>query len=259
MELARGWLVTHYRETPGAVEVFARHVETGAEEVFRGRHLLLCAGTLSTTRIVLAANQDQQTRLPILDNPMACIPLFRFSRIGAGLDVNDSSLAQLNLVYRDRESGDLLQGSLYETTSALRSDVLFQVPLSIRAGLAWSRYVAPAMALLMMFYPGKPDPANYLKLSGNALEVNYEWRTTGRPEREIIRGLRRIGFYSLAALCQYPPMGSSLHYGATLPMREEPGRYETGREGRLSGTEHVYVCDGACFSALPAKNLTFTI
>jgi choline dehydrogenase-like flavoprotein len=54
-------------------------------------------------------------------------------------------------------------------------------------------------------------------------------------------------------------MGSSIHYAGTLPMKKDPGRYETDVDGRLSGTKHVYVADGACFSALPAKNLTLTI
>jgi choline dehydrogenase-like flavoprotein len=30
-------------------------------------------------------------------------------------------------------------------------------------------------------------------------------------------------------------------------------------DGRLFGTRLVFVADGACFAALPAKNLTFTI
>src|SRR5258708_32088256 len=46
-------------------------------------------------------------RSPILDNPMSCIPLFRWNRIGEALDVHETSLAQLNLIYEtptDRKS-----------------------------------------------------------------------------------------------------------------------------------------------------------
>lgn len=257
--LARGWLVTHFSERDGVVEVCARQVETGADETFRARRLLLGAGTLSTTKIVLKSRRDEQARLPILDNPMACIPLFLPARIGAALDGNDSSLAQLNVIYRDRESGELLQGSIYGTTGPLRSDILGDLPLAARAALKWAKYLSPAMTLLMMFYPGRPAAGNYIRLREGALEVNYEWQGTGAPERELIRAFRRIGFYGLASLCQYPAAGSSLHYGSTLPMKIAPGRYETHADGRLAGTANVYICDGACFSALPAKNLTFTI
>lgn len=259
VEMARGWLVTRYQEGEDGVEVLARQVESGEEEVFRCRRLLLCAGTLSTTKIVLASAGDERARLPIAENPMACIPLFRLSRAGAVPDLDDSSMAQLNVVYREPQTGELLQGSLYGTTGALRSDVLFQLPLSIRAGLTWSKYLAPAMSLLMMFYPGRPDGRNFVRLRGDALEVNYEWRSAGRAERALIRAFRRIGFHSLPALCQYPPAGSSLHYGSTLPMKEAPGPYETDREGRLGSGGRVFVCDAACFPEVPAKNLTFTI
>lgn len=259
VEMARGWLVTQFREVDDAVEVYARQVETGAGETFRARRLMLAAGTLSTTKIVLESRRDEQTRLPVLDNPMACIPLFLPARIGAALDGNDSSLAQLNVIYHDRESGELLQGSLYGATGPLRSDVVLELPLAARAGLEWAKYLSPAMALLMMFYPGRREAENHIRLRGGALEVNYERHATGGPERALIRAFRQIGFYGLAALCQYPPMGSSLHYGSTMPMKVAPGRYETHADGRLAGTANVYVCDGACFSALPAKNLTFTI
>ena len=71
--------------------------------------------------------------------------------------------------------------------------------------------------------------------------------------------LRKIGFSTAAALCQYPPMGSGIHYAGTLPMREFPDRYQLYPDGRLHGARRIYVADGACFPRLPAKNLTFTI
>ena len=42
-------------------------------------------------------------------------------------------------------------------------------------------------------------------------------------------------------------------------MKDQPEQYQTSVEGRLFGSKRVYVVDGACFTALPAKNLTFTI
>ena len=54
-------------------------------------------------------------------------------------------------------------------------------------------------------------------------------------------------------------MGQALHFAATLPMRTEPGRYQTDAQGLLFGTERVHIVDGASMSRLPAKNLTFTI
>jgi choline dehydrogenase-like flavoprotein len=116
------------------------------------------------------------------------------------------------------------------------------------------------MMLTMLFYPGRRDPANYIRLDQDgALDINYEWKSTGRPERHLIAAFRRLGYLGASAMCLYPPMGSSLHYAGTLPMKAAPGPYQTGADGRLFGTGSVYVADGACFTELPAKNLTFTI
>ena len=116
------------------------------------------------------------------------------------------------------------------------------------------------MALLMLFYPAAGDSSNYVRLTPNGtLDINYEWKNSQAAERRLIQAFRRIGYLSAAALCQYPAMGSSLHYAGTLPMKGDAGRYQTGADGRLHGTKAVYIADGACFSELPAKNLTFTI
>lgn len=258
--LRTGYLVHRYEEYEGGVEVTARNLSTGTYEKFSAKNLILAAGTLGTSKIVLEANRDYDSRLPILDNPMACIPLFRLSRIGAALEIHDSALGQLNLIYQDANSPDLLQGTIYGTTGPLRSDVIFQFPLSIWANLTWARYLSPAMALLMLFYPGPGNKSNYVRLKPDGtLEINYEWKSNRSAEHRLIRAFRRIGYLSAAALCQYPAMGSSLHYAGTLPMKADAGRYQTGADGRLYGTKAVYIADGACFSELPAKNLTFTI
>jgi choline dehydrogenase-like flavoprotein len=260
VRLSTGYMVVRYRELDDRVEVSARSVKTGALETFHAKHLLIAAGTLSTSKIVLESSGEPGVKLPILDNPMACIPLLRLSRIGAALDVNDSSLAQLNVICEDDCTGELLQGSIYGATGPLRSDVLFDLPLAISANIACMKYVAPAMALLMLFFPGERDERNFVRLGpAGELEVNYEWASPRKMERKLIHAFRKLGCLSASGLVQYPRMGSSLHYAGTLPMKDVPGPYETDRYGLLFGTRRVYICDGACFTELPAKNLTFTI
>ncbi len=229
-----------------------------------GRKLLLGAGALNTARIVLESNRDYETRLPALDNPMACIPFFRLARIGEALAVRDTSLAQLNLVVEDDDWGEPLQASLYGTTGPLRSDVIFNLPLSARANLTWTKYMAPAMGLLMLFYPGREGPESYVRLRPSGeLEAQFATYSATEPphavERRLIRLLRKLGYLTHTALIQRPGSGAGLHYAGTLPMRTNPARYQTNAEGLLAGTKRVYIVDGACFSRLPAKNLTFTI
>ncbi len=257
IEYRGGRLVLRYREREDGVEVVARNLETGVEETVLARKLLLGAGALNTARIVLESAGDYQTRLPVLDNPMECLPLFRLRRIGEALPVHDTSLAQLNLVAD--VGGELLQGTLYGTTGPLRSDVLGSLPLSFRANMAWTKYLAPAMGLLMLFHPGVESAGSYLRLRPSG-ELEVEFAETPRNAvARLIPLFRKIGYLSHAALVQRPGMGAGLHFSGTLPMRAVPGRYETDRDCRLAGSLRVFVVDGGCFSRLPAKNLTFTI
>jgi len=256
-----GRLVERFHERDGQVRVYARNLDTGEAEVWCGRKLCIAAGTLNTARIVLQSAAEYDKRLPLLDNPMACIPFISLGRIGAGLAANDSSLAQLNWIVDDLDSGETIQGTLYGATGPLRSDVLFTLPLSFRANLTLLKHVAPAAGLLMLFYPGIETPQSYVRLrSSGELEVEFA-QTGGNPaiERKIMRLLRRIGYLSHPALIDRPGMGQALHYAGALPMRAAPGPFQTHADGRLSGTAHVHIVDGACFSRLPSKNLTFTI
>lgn len=260
VSLRRGHLVTRYQEFPSHVELVSTDLSTGTTERIQTRSLFLAAGTLNTTKLVLRSHDDCETRLPLLDNGMCSIPLFRFGRIGSAQEVHDTSMAQLNVVYRDPGSGEISQATLYGTTGPLRSDVLFQFPFAISTSLLWSRYVAPAMGLLMLFYPGRKREGNYIKLNASgALQAEYAPEPPSEVERKLIRLFRKIGFLSAPAMCQRPPMGSSIHYAGTLPMKHHPGRYETSPNGLLFESDRVYVVDGASFPSLPAKNLGFTI
>lgn len=254
-------LVLRFKEQGDQVEVHARNLKKDKIEIWRARKLCIGAGALNTARIVLESQFDYDTRLPVLDNPMVCIPFFSVRHIGAGLPIHDSSLGQLNLIVRDVESGETLQGTLYGTTGPLRSDVLFTLPLSFSSNLTLMKYVAPAMGLLMLFYPGVENPQSYVRLrKSGELEIEFaSARAHPSMEKRIIKLLRKIGYLSHPTLIQRPGMGQGLHYAGTLPMRATPQRYQTDVDGRLSGTRHVHVVDGGCLSRLPAKNLTFTI
>jgi choline dehydrogenase-like flavoprotein len=255
-----GYLVTSYVETPSHVDVIATNVASGESERFAAQTLFLGAGALNSARIVLASAGDHETRLPLLDNPMSCFPLFKLDRIGQPLGVHDSSLAQLNLICREPDTGETLQAAIYGTTGPLRSDIVFSLPVAASSGLVLAKYMSSAMALVMLFYPGRLSPDNHLRLGADGrLRLQHSQPQFGAVERRLIAAFRALGYLSSVALCQYPRIGSALHYAGTLPMKSSPGRYETNADGRLSGSRRVYVVDGGSLTRLPAKNLTLTI
>jgi hypothetical protein len=256
-----GWLVERFAENEGGIDVYARPVNGGEIRTFRSRKLLLGAGALNTARIVLSSAGDMQTRLPIMDNRMVCFPVFRPHRLGMAIEPEDASVGQLNIICEGIGGSGAVQATFYGTNGPLRTDVLCELPLPVRAARTFLKHTASATALTMLFYPDVIRPENYLSLMENgSLFINY-LPQLHNPflEHKLIRILRKVGYYSHPSLLQYPSVGSSLHYAGMLPMRKNPGNYECFPNGRLSGTRGVYVLDGACFPALPSKNLTFTI
>ena len=80
-----------------------------------------------------------------------------------------------------------------------------------------------------------------------------------RGLRPLLRFLFKLGALTHPSLIVRVPTGHSVHYAATLPMKESPGAYQCSPDGRLSGTNAVYVVDSASFTSLPAKNMSFAM
>jgi len=253
-----GWVARRFRETEAGVEVEAVGLQGGCE-TFRARRLILAAGTLNTARIVLRSFDDFATRLPLLDNPITALPLVRWSGVGRGDDAPESGMAQLNIVLAAERFGRKFQGSLYGTRGAPPIEFAHRLPFSLTTNLRVLRALLPAVTLAMVFHPAAPG-AQYLRLRPDgALEADYPWRADDALTLELVRVFRSLGFWAHAGMAHHAGPGQGIHYAGTLPMTERPGRYQLHRDGRLEGTRAVYVCDGSCFSHLPAKNLTFTI
>ena len=261
VDYREGFLVMRYREIEGAVEISARNIHTGDSETFTARHLILGAGAINSARIALASADDHTTRLPILDNLLSYVPLVDWRRVGAALDVDGFTGAELCMVYDGPLSVERVQGTFYGLAAPLRGDLFGELPLSLRGNVTALRYLIPALGMLQLFYPDRPAASNYLRMTPDGgLEIHYAKRSFGVIERLLIDRFRSVGYLGLPGLVQYPLPGSSMHYAGTLPMRDAPrSRYESDRFGRLPGSGRVRVADGAVFPLLPSKNHTFTI
>jgi len=257
----RGWLVERFLEQDEQVLVVARDSTRGTPRTFACRRLILAAGALNTAKIVLRSNDDHTARLPLLDNNVSYIPLLDPWRIGAALEPSIYAAAALNGVYTGDASPQVIQMTLYGLTGALRSDYLFDFPLSVRGNVAAAKYLTPGLTVVQLFYPDTPTPSNYLRLGEDGrLELRYATKAATGLEGRLLKLFRRMGYLGAARFCRHLEPGNSFHYAGSLPMTATPQRrYQTDRTGLLGGTRHVYVADGANFPALPSKNHTLTI
>ncbi len=260
-----GFLVESYEERAGVhgggapVTVTARELATGRSVTFEGDILLLAAGVIGTTKIVLRSNGDTDTRLPLLENPAVQIPFVIPSAIGRRLDTHTFGLTQLNLIWDPTPYGCLGQGSILEITSPMRAEFFGRFPLSARANLALIKTMLPAMLVMQLYFSvSVQGPASI------SLKPDGRLRIVGKPNAIDLRQLggllgamRRLGLWTHPMLIYKPETGHAIHYAGTLPMRKAPAKYQCWPDGRLAGAERVYVADSAGFADLPAKNMSF--
>lgn len=257
-------LVLGFAERADHVEVTARDVDTNATVTYRARTLVLGAGTIGTTRIVLASLGAFGRRVPIVCNPHTYMALLNGNQLGKPSDEARHSLAQLCLVYAPEGSlRPFTVGHLYSYRSLLLFRLLRDLPLPHRDGMQILRHLLPSFVVLILQHADQPTPAKYCELvDGQRFVVEYALTAGERAhhdaiEAAITRHLYRLRCAKLRTI--RPGHAASTHFAGTLPMttRDEP--LTTDADGKLRGARRVYVVDGAVFPALPSKGLTFTM
>lgn len=254
-----GLLVQRWEESSGRVILYAVVLSTGEAVQFSCKAVVLAAGAIGTAKIALQSTKDYTTVLPLWENPAVQIPFVLPTSIGRRLDTHCFGLTQLNLIWQLSTYGCTAQGSILEITSPMRAEFYGRFPLAARANLTLVREMLPAMLVMQLFFPGAIQPAARLSLLQNG------WLAVrGHPNiievrklAPLLAAMRSLGMWTHPFLIHKPQTGHAIHYAGTLPMQESPGRYECHPDGRLAGSERVYIADSACFSVLPAKNMSF--
>ena len=254
-------LVTSFVERDGVVEVTARDVDTNVVEVHRARQLVLGAGTLGTTRIVLASMGGG--RVPIVCNPHTYMPLLNMNQLGKPIHEARHSLAQLCIVRApDGPARPFTVGHLYSYRSLLMFRLMKDAPLPHRDGLEILRHLSPSFVVMILQHADAPTRAKYCELDGERFSVEYALSSSEQAaidaiESDIARALLRLRCIKMRTV--RPGHAASTHFAGTLPMSDRDERLTTDRDGMLRGTKRVYVVDGSVFPALPSKGLTFTM
>lgn len=265
-----GQLVQRFEEPrAGGVRVYARSLGEGRERCFDARSLVLAAGALGTTRLVLRSLGRYGVPVPLACNHHGYVPCLRLRGIGRPARAHRHSLAQLTMIYdptRDRRH--LVQAQLYSYRSLMLYRLLNDSFLPFRESLRVLRALASSFVIFLAQHEDHPGPGKRCTLErqgggeDDVLRIDYavsepETRAQRAHEKVMIRHLRRLGCVPLQSV---PTVhGSSAHYGGQLPTTREDRPLTTEPGGRLRGTRAVYVADGAAFAYLPAKGPTCTL
>ncbi|SFL87572.1 hypothetical protein [Variovorax sp. OV329] len=263
-------LVTHFDEpASGGVRVNATDLQHGSRISFTADHLLLCAGALGSTRIVLRSTGHYDQPVPLVCNEHAYIPSVRWRGLGAAASGRSHALAQLTVLMDP--TGDqqhLVQAQIYSFTGMLLARLLKDSPLGLRDSLSIFQALASSFVILGVQHEDVASPGKHLVLRRGPVPeedvLEIRWRPDASVQavqdaahRGFCEAMRVLGCWPLRVV--RPGAGSSVHYAGMLPFADENRPLTLDRSGRLRETRSVYVCDGAGLNYLPAKGPTLTL
>jgi len=264
--VSRRLVRTFEERANGEVVVTAANVDGSGTEQHRARSLVLAAGTLGTTRIVLRSLSHFERAVPLVCNPHSYAALLNLNTLGEAVRDERHSMAQFCLVHApEGHARPFTVGHFYSYRSLLLFRLMKDNPLPMRENLTIMRHLSPSFGVLILQHRDEPSSTKYCSLAEGdeaPLEIEYslsaaEQLRNDAIEADIARGLRKLRCLKLKTM--RPGHAASVHYAGTLPMSSKDVELTTDRDGRLHRTRRVYIADGSVFPSLPSKGLTFTM
>ncbi|HWT04481.1 MAG TPA: hypothetical protein VN224_01885, partial [Xanthomonadales bacterium] len=245
-----GALATEFRDDGDTVEVRYREIAGGAQRALRARRLVLAAGAMATTRIVLRSLGAYDRDVPILSNPYTYLPCVNLSMFGRPAADRRHSLAQLAGTLRgERGDVDNVLLSVFSYRSLLLFKLVKEMPLPPRLGLVVARLLLSSLTVVGLHHPERRTPQKVMRLRHRGadepvLEVSYrpsaaEKAAVARNVRGAFRALTAIRCVPFGAID--PGNGSSIHYAGGLTITDDTSdSLGTAASGRLHAAPRVY-------------------
>jgi choline dehydrogenase-like flavoprotein len=256
----------------GRVQAIVFEREGGGQERAPVERLVLAAGTLGSSRILLeslAHAGDRRGELRgLMDNRQVLVPFVNFSMLREKPELDSYQYHQLALGLAAEDGREYVHGLVTTLKAALIHPIAQSVPLGLRSALDITRHAHAALGLVNLNFCDTRREQNRIVLEQDGeqsvLTLHYspradEAQTIRASLGRLKRTLRALGCFVPPGMVHTRPMGASVHYAGSVPMSASGGELTATPQCKLRGFENIWLADGATFPFLPAKNLTFTL
>ncbi|OGO93871.1 MAG: hypothetical protein A3F10_04935 [Coxiella sp. RIFCSPHIGHO2_12_FULL_42_15] len=248
-------------------ELSCQHLITGERQTLTAETLILAAGTIGSTALVLDFMSAFHQPIRLQSNPCFALAFVMPKFLGSSITPKSFAMGQLGFSAHLAQHALTAMGTFYSPEALLANELIGFMPFSKKGAMEFSKYLMPAMLLANVFFPGEisahrmelvqTQARAQLKIYGG-VPSHFE-RAKKALLALLINALRRCGAWYIPFSCKVPLWGSDIHYAATLPMSTQTQPLTVDHDGQLVGAENFYVVDGSILPTLSAKNLTFTI
>jgi choline dehydrogenase-like flavoprotein len=230
----------------------------------RSRTLLLGAGTLNTTALLLDYFKKHEEKIRLLCNPVAgmafILPLFfgeAQPEFGFGLG---------HLSYVISRDDDYATGVIYSADTLPLGLLAERMPFTRPLALAFSASMAPALLMATAYLSS--DASNVtlsLTKEPDKTVLAIESATSDDARARLLEtrsklrwAFGKLGVYLVPGSFTISPPGSDAHLAGTVPMGGK-SQMSCNVQCELVSQPNVFVIDGCWLPRLPPKHCTFTI
>ena len=243
--------------------VDCRDRRTSTPVTLRGRKILLAAGCIASTRLVLDYLNLVQQPVRLVSNPTAGF-LAWFPRALGAVQQTGFTGSQLSLSISS-ESGELAAfAALFPTRGLPTSEFLRYLPISSRYGIDFLKTFLPSCVAGNIFFPGSLSDHRMVLSDKRELHITGGFSPDLALKQKMISRSMAKAIWLLGGIippggCVLGAPGTDVHYVGSLPMRAKPQLGECHPTGEIEGMRGAFAIDGASLPSLPVKSHTLTI
>lgn len=259
-------LVYKVENNPLFVEIKSTSIDKLLEFATRTHFLILAAGSINTTRILLRSLglfNYQTTFLTKAHYSIVCLHLRTFLK-----KINFKKLSIGQIAISSKETNQGLSAffiQIYRFNPLALQKALKYIPLPKVVTLKLLSTIAPSLVIADVRFPAFESKNKFCKLNkeDNGKDVlrisfqenNKELESHKKQLGKIMQQLRSLGLFPLKTVGDY----ATAHYAGGVPFTAVPGKLSTDTNGKLHQASRIYVADSSTWRSLAAKPPTLTI
>lgn len=255
-----GFVVERLEERDGRVWIEGHDLAGGARRQARADRVLLGAGVLPSTAILLASLGDFDLPVRIQDSFYFLVPLLRFAGVAAPSAERLATLAMAFIAMRDAEvSEHLVLFSLYGYNDLTKP--MLKATLGPIGGV---EALASRMLAAGGYLHSKESPGLRMTLERGRILLEGEdstgaIATAKKAAARLLRQSLRLRALPILPAMRFFPPGRGFHTGSSFPMRRDRVRHTSDIEGRPYGFDRVHLVDASCLPSIPATTITLPV
>jgi hypothetical protein len=261
----RDVIVTKLREASGAVSIEGFHRQTGQPLSFEAGRVYLGAGVIPTAQILLRSQNAFDQPLRLRDSQYFLFPIILKRRVR---DVDTEALHTLSQVFIELSNPQISRHSVHLQVYTYSNVIGAAVRRSLGPLKFLARPLQDRLIIVQGYLHSDDSSSIEMKLMRDGQKDFLQLEAKLNPEtpaviKRILGELRAqsgaLGGFVASPMLQIARPGRGFHCGSSIPMRAQPGAFQSDCLGRPSGWTRVHVVDASVLPTIPSTTITFSV